>query len=127
MPDATPAGSSSPAAPDSRFLSRAYQAGDEAAILDLFATSFHVPRSIEHWRWKFEDDPFGDRHISETFDAAGKLIGHYAGYVVPLRDGDRDLLVHQVGDTMTDAAVRHIGRGPSSILGRTAAHFYRTF
>ena len=39
----------------------------------------------------------------------------------------RTLLAHQIGDTMTDAAVRHIGRGPTSILGRTALHFYERF
>jgi hypothetical protein len=36
-------------------------------------------------------------------------------------------LAHQIGDTMTDPAVRHVGRGPTSILGRTARHFYDTF
>jgi hypothetical protein len=28
---------------------------------------------------------------------------------------------------MTDPSIRHIGRGPTSILGRTALHFYETF
>ena len=28
---------------------------------------------------------------------------------------------------MTDASVRHIGRGPTSVFGRTALHFYETF
>ena len=28
---------------------------------------------------------------------------------------------------MTDPAVRHVGRGPTSILGRTALHFYEQF
>jgi hypothetical protein len=28
---------------------------------------------------------------------------------------------------MTDVAVRHIGRGPTSIVGRTALHFYENF
>jgi hypothetical protein len=37
------------------------------------------------------------------------------------------VLAHQIGDTMTDPAIRHIGRGPTSILGRTALHFYEHF
>src|SRR5204863_6881762 len=53
--------------------------------------------------------------------------GHYAGYAVPFRDGKRDLLALQIGDTMTDPAVRHVGKGPTSILGRTALHFYEPF
>ena len=112
---------------DERFLTRAYQPGDETAILDLFARSFHAPRSMDHFRWKYLENPYGNGHISLTFDSAGRLVGHYAGYVVPLfRSGD-DCHAHQIGDTMTDPSVRHIGRGPTSILGQTAIHFYSEF
>lgn len=111
---------------DERFLTRPFRDGDESAILGLFARSFHQPRTREHFDWKYRRDPFGAEHISLTFDG-DRLAGHYAGYCVPFRDGDRDLLAHQIGDTMTDAAVRHVGRGPTSILGRTALHFYETF
>src|SRR5438046_7866356 len=113
---------------DERFVTRPFRDGDEEAILDLFARSFpHAPRSPEHFDWKFRRDPFGNERISLTFDDAGRLVGHYAAYVVPFRDGERDLLANQIGDTMTDAAVRHVGRGPTSILGRTALHFYENF
>ena len=106
---------------------RAYEAGDERQILDLFARSFpHAPRRIEHFRWKYRENPFGNERISLTFvDEA--LAGHYSGYVVPFHAYGRDVLAHQIGDTMTDVAVRHIGRGPTSILGRTALDFYARF
>ena len=105
---------------------RGYRDGDERQILDLFARSFHQPRTLEHWRWKFQQNPFGRERISEAFLGA-ELVGHYAAYVVPFWiDGCR-ADTHQVGDTMTDPAVRHRGRGPSSVLGRTARHFYDTF
>jgi len=111
-----------------RFDSRAYRAGDETAILDLFARSFpHAPRSLEHFRWKYRENPFGSDRISLTFDEGGALVGHYSGYPVPFRAYGKDLLAHQIGDTMTDVGVRHVGRGPSSILGRTALHFYEHF
>ncbi|HYO78016.1 MAG TPA: GNAT family N-acetyltransferase [Thermoanaerobaculia bacterium] len=101
---------------------------DQDAILDLFARSFpHAPRSGEHFRWKYRENPFGNERISLAFDGGAHLVGHYAGYAVPFRAYGKDLLAHQIGDTMTDAAVRHIGRGPSSILGRTALHFYGRF
>jgi Acetyltransferase (GNAT) domain len=112
---------------DDRFVVRAYQNGDETAILDLFARSFHVPRSAALWRWKFENDPWGRTHLSVGLDEAGRLVSHYAGYPVPFVDGATELLAHQIGDTMTDPSIRHIGRGPTSILGRTASHFYKTF
>jgi hypothetical protein len=111
---------------DERFTTRAYRDGDEAQILDLFARSFHLPRTPEHFDWKYRLDPFGNRRISLTFDGE-RLAGHYAGYCVPFRDGGRDLLAHQIGDTMTDVSIRNVGRGPTSILGRTADHFYETF
>jgi len=112
---------------DERFVTRPFRDGDEDAILDLFARSFHQPRTREHFDWKFRRDPFGNKRISLTFDDAGRLAGHYAAYAVPFRDGERNLIANQIGDTMTDAAVRHIGRGPTSVLGRTALHFYETF
>jgi hypothetical protein len=106
---------------------RAYRDGDETAILDLFARSFpHAPRTLEHFDWKYRRNPFGSRRISLAW-AGGALAGHYAGYAVPFRAYGRDFLAHQIGDTMTDVAVRHIGRGPSSVLGRTALDFYSRF
>lgn len=106
---------------------RTYRAGDETAILDLFARSFpHAPRALEHFRWKYRDNPFGKAHISLTFFDR-LLAGHYAGYPVPFRAYGRDVLAHHIGDTMTDVSVRHIGRGPTSVLGRTALHFYENF
>jgi hypothetical protein len=113
---------------DSRFLTRAYRDGDEQAILDLFNRSFpHAPRSVEHFNWKYRDNPFGSGRISLTFDSDGRLVGHYSGYSVPFRYGSKDVVAHQIGDTMTEPSIRHIGRGPTSILGRTALHFYEHF
>jgi hypothetical protein len=110
---------------DERFTIRSFRAGDEPQILDLFARCFpHAPRSLEHFRWKYQSNPFGNERISLAFDPDGRLVGHYAGYPVNLIDGN---LAHHIGDTMTDPAVRHVGRGPSSVLGRVAQHFYDTF
>ena len=106
---------------------RAYRAGDEGQILDLFARAFpHAPRPLEHFRWKYRDNPFGNERISLTF-SDDRLVAHYAGYVVPFFVDGREVLAHQIGDTMTDVSVRHIGRGPTSILGRTALDFYARF
>ncbi len=111
----------------SRFATRSYSPGDEDPILDLFARSFHAPRSREHFEWKYLHNPWGNQHISVTFDDQKRLVGHYAGYPIPFVAGGRDLLAHQIGDTMTERSVRHVGRGPTSVLGRTAEHFYDTF
>jgi hypothetical protein len=114
-------------------LIRGYRNGDERAILGLFNRYFpHSPRGPEHFRWKYRDDPFGSERISLAF-AGAQLVGHYAGYGVPFShfNGEsakrRDVLAYQIGDTMTDLSVRHIGRGPTSVLGRTALDFYERF
>jgi hypothetical protein len=112
---------------DDRFQVRSARPGDEAGILELFARSFHTARSLASWRWRYENNPWGNCRIGVATTETGALVGHYAGYPVPFVEGARDLLAHQVGDTMTDASIRHIGRGPTSILGRTALHFYETF
>ena len=112
---------------DARFTIRRFQRGDEARILKLFARSFGTERSIEHWRWKYEDDPYGAERISVAFDGNGELVAHYAGYPVAFRIDGRDAIGNQIGDTMTDPSIRHIGRGPTSLLGRTALHFYENF
>ena len=112
---------------DERFTTRAFRDGDEGSILELFARSFpHAPRTLAHFDWKYRRSPFGQRRISLTFEGE-KLVGHYSGYPVPFRVGSRDMFAHQIGDTMTDPAIRHVGRGPTSVLGRTALHFYRHF
>src|SRR5438128_457894 len=107
---------------------RPYRDGDEQQILELFARCFpHAPRRMEHFRWKYRDDPFGNEHVSLTFDDDARLIGHYSGYLVPFHAYGKTVLAHQIGDTMTDVSVRHIGRGSTSILGRTALDFYARF
>jgi hypothetical protein len=109
-----------------RFSTRAYQTGDEPAILDLFERSFHIVRTSEQWRWKFQDNPWGRERISLTFDEE-RLVGHYAGYPVPFVTPGGSFLANHIGDTMTDPSIRHVGRGPTSVLGRTALHFYEHF
>ncbi|HVG23677.1 MAG TPA: GNAT family N-acetyltransferase [Thermoanaerobaculia bacterium] len=106
---------------------RAYAPGDETQILDLFARAFpHAPRSLGHFRWKYRESPFGNERISLAFDD-GRLVAHYAGYAVPFFAYGNGVLAHQIGDTMTDVSVRHIGRGPTSVIGRTALDFYARF
>jgi Glycosyl transferase family 2 len=111
-----------------RFMVRRYEAGDESQILKLFEVSFGARRSRERWAWAYEHGPHGRGPISEAFDAEGHLVAHYAGYPVRFyRSGPNShdrLSALQIGDTMTARHVRHIGRGTTSLLGRTAGHFY---
>ena len=114
-----------------RFVVRAYADGDEAQILPLFWRSFGVRRSRERWAWEYRDNPHGAHRISQAFDAGGQLVAHYAGYPVWFHrsgpGGSERLPALQIGDTMTARHVRSVGRGPSSLFGRTLGHFYARF
>ncbi|MGK2856253.1 MAG: hypothetical protein ACSLFQ_03500 [Thermoanaerobaculia bacterium] len=111
------------------YLIRGYAPGDEAQILDLFETSFFHRRPVEHWSWEFEENPFGRHAISMAFDGDAQLVAQYAGYPVPLSSTDATidgLCAHQIGDNMTAMRIRNVGRGHTSLLVRTAKHFFAT-
>ena len=101
---------------------------DEVAIGALFSECFHADRDLAHWRWEYRQGPYGPAPVSVGVAADGRLVSHYAGYPVRLiRDlgvEPRVLTAFQIGDTMTAPDVRKVGRGPTSILARTVAHFY---
>ena len=91
--------------PAGRWIIRPYRSGDETAILNLFQRVFGVKRSLEHWRWKFLDNPAGFYvRVAET--PSGELIGHYGTLPVLMKWGDRNLILTQIVDVMVDARVR---------------------
>ncbi len=103
---------------------------DLEPLRGLFLAAFHKERSAEHWRWKYQHNPFGERRVTVISSPVGEVVGQYCAYPVPFvrtRDGKPERLIgHQVGDTMTAPAVRAVGRGPTSLLARAAQHFYAT-
>jgi hypothetical protein len=113
------------------FFIREYRDGDEEQILPLFRSSFFVDRSLARWRWEYKENPYGATRISEAFAEDGRLVAHYAGYPVrfhsAVHGAPRILTALQVGDTMTEPSVRHVGRGPTSLLGRTVRYYYARF
>ena len=113
------------------FFVREYREGDEEQILPMFHRSFYVERSLERWRWEYRENPYGGPSISEAFTEDGRLVAHYAGYPVrfhrQIGGETRALPALQVGDTMTEPSFRHVGRGPTSLLGRTVRHYYARY
>lgn len=113
------------------FTIKPYSVGDENKILSTFNEVFGVTRNIEHWQWKFKDNPYGSYKISGVFSEDGNLVAHYAGYPVPfywdVNGTPETFLSMQIGDTFTRPEIRHIGRGKTSILSRVAQHFYAKY
>lgn len=112
------------------FSVRTYSPSDEHGILEMFNKVFGTNRTLDHWYWKFRDNPYGSFRISLTFSEKGLLVAHYAGYPVPFYstlDLPEEFISYQIGDTMTSPSVRNIGLGRTGILARTADHFYAKF
>ncbi len=113
-----------------KYFIRSYSEGDEEQILPMFREVFRTQRTLEHWYWKFRDNPYGSHRIAVTFSEDGRLVAHYAGYPVPFyftEGKTREFISYQIGDTMTHPSVRRIGLGKTGILARTANYFYARF
>lgn len=115
------------------FFTRAYLEGDEHEILALFNEVFKTDRSLDHWYWKFRDNPYGSHKICVGISGEGEIVSQYAGYPVPFCSTIEDdttpeyfLTVH-IGDTFTHPNVRRIGLGKTGLLARTTAHYVAKF
>ena len=115
------------------FFTRAYLEGDEHEILALFIEVFKTDRSLDHWYWKFRDNPYGSHRICLGVSGEREIVSQYAGYPVPFCSTIEDdttpkyfLTVH-IGDTFTHPKVRRIGLGKTGLLARTTAHYVAKF
>ena len=92
---------------------RPFEPGDEHAINDLFARTFGRKRSLEEWRWRFEEAPIARRDISVLcFD--GRVVGHVGRVGYPTFVNGRRAVCRVSGDMMVDPDFR--GRGGFGLL-----------
>ena len=113
------------------FTVREYEPGDETAILDAFNRIFAEvdptfrPRSLEHWRWLYRDNPTGWR-IYLCVLPDGKVISQYAGVPLPVRiDGEPAHFVQAVDSFADPEYVRGLRRpGPFVVTGYPFAANY---
>ncbi len=87
--------------------------GDDAALSELFYVVFGFDRSVDHYRWKFQDNPQGPPVIALAEDQ-GKVVGQYALWPTALRLGQQVVRGAQSLDTMTHPDYR--GQGIFPIL-----------
>ena len=109
---------------------RPYEKGDENTILPAFREVFKAQRSIEHWHWKFRNNPYGAYKIAQAASRSGDLAGHYSGYPVPFYascGNGKFFLSFQIGDIMTLPGFRRLGLGRTSVLGRITEYFHYKF
>jgi len=82
--------------PDRTWITRRYQPGDEHDLLALFRSVFGKERSIEHWRWQFERNPYAPPTIIVARRKTdGLLAGSHVVMPIPLSiHGEKVLAAH---------------------------------
>lgn len=101
---------------------RAYRPGDEAGILDCYNRIFPdpdhgvPPRTMDHWLWKYRDNPTGHlQHVVADHETEG-IIGGYAGIPVRIWSEGREQLAAQGVDLMVLPAWRRHGLRPGLFI-----------
>lgn len=94
-----------------------YRPGDEEAILALFNREFGAARSMQHWRWKFLENPYGGPFISLAWQRGTRVLaGNQVLMPVCLNVAGRrvlaghslDLVVHR--DFRRQGVFEHTGK-----------------
>lgn len=100
---------------------RAYQLGDEAALVALFERVFGRSISVAHWRWKLKQLPSPVENVWLAVHD-GTPIFHYAGIPTRYRLPDREATAMVSVDTMTAPEFQRRG-----LLSRVGHHVYDTW
>ena len=109
---------------------RALRAGDEHSLLDTFNLVFGArdpdfrPRTLEEWRWAFEENPAGQRVFIALHK--GEVVAQYAALPQQVWiDGARHVFA-QIVDSMVHPAHRGRNQRPSLFV-ETARAFFAEF
>jgi hypothetical protein len=104
---------------------RRFRSGDETAINDGFNAVFGMNRSLEEWRWKFQDGPEG-RWIMLAVADDGSVCAHYGAVPVRMRVGEHSIRAGQPVDVFTRPAARR-GLAAARTLKATVDRFFAEF
>lgn len=85
---------------------RVYQPGDEKQLIDLFIRVFKQERTLEFWRWKFEQNPVNQIHIMLAETPDGQIVGQYAGVPATYWYKDKTIVSTQIVDISIDEKYR---------------------
>lgn len=89
---------------------RSYRPGDEKQILELWKNIFQRERTLIHWNWKFNNNPYSNIQTSLAIASDNsQIIGQYAVIPVKLNFRGVPVLAAQVVDLMTHPDFRRQG------------------
>ncbi len=90
------------------FLARPYRSGDEAEVLALWHLAFGRELDEAVWRWKYAENPFGQR-ILLCFDDDGLALVMYSGAPYRANWNGRTVEIVQLMDIMSHPDYRKTG------------------
>jgi len=102
---------------------RAFEHGDEAAVLDAYRDAFGHARDAAAWRWAFLHHPLGQRVMLAV--RGETVLAQYAALPCPVWIDGQAHVFGQVVDTLVRRSLR-AGLGGSRLLVRTAEAFFET-
>lgn len=107
--------------PAGRWIIRPYRPGDEQQILSLFRRVFGVDRTLEHWRWKFQENPAGQQIVLAVANDGG-IIAQHAGLPVRVAKGEQIFLFVNSVDCMVDSRFRQGLKRPGLMVSLVLRH-----
>lgn len=87
---------------------RKYQPQDKEKIISLYNLVFQRSRTLEDWKWEFEDNPAGEAVIWVAEDQ-DKIVGCYSGLPVKIKIAGQAGTSYQIVDLMTHPDYRQAG------------------
>jgi len=88
---------------------RPYRAGDERALVELWAEAFGRPMTQEFWRWKAKGRPSPVENVGIAVDAGDRPIAQFLGIPCPALIAGRPRSVMIGADVVTASAFRRRG------------------
>jgi len=93
---------------DEKPIVRDFKEGDEDDINSLFMRVFKRERTLDQWRWKHIDNPFG-RSIMRVAELNSNIRAHGSWMPIPMKIEGREILSYQGVDAMTHPDFRERG------------------
>jgi hypothetical protein len=94
----------------SKYFSRSYKAGDEKAINRLYYEVTGTRRTLEQFRWQWQNAPGGHGEIwlieEKKTDGRTRLIGHHGVMPIRFTCGEKNLVAGKTENTMVHQEYR---------------------
>ena len=101
---------------------RPFRPGDEAGVLAGHNKIF-PPRSLEHWQWKFRDNPTGQIHVMLAEHATEGIVGSYVTLPVHYLIEGKQRIAGQCVDLWVLPEHRRAGPRPGLFVNLALAHY----